>query len=107
MTPRIDVTAEPSPFPIVAGKTALILIDIAPAVAAGDAFTLANRVDSILMVVKANNEERGLIARLISQFSDVRGELLGVLLNRPRLTAGGYFKKNYELMASYSSDDED
>lgn len=86
----------------------LILIDIAPAVAAGDAFTLANRVDSILMVVKANNEERGLIARLINQFSDVRGELLGILLNRPRLTAGGYFKKNYELMASYASDvDED
>ncbi|WP_370328890.1 cysteine hydrolase family protein [Mycolicibacterium hippocampi] len=28
MTPRIDVAAEPSPFPIVAGKTALILIDM-------------------------------------------------------------------------------
>ena len=51
-------------------------------------------------------EERGLIARLINQFSDMRGELLGVLLNRPRLTAGGYFKKNYELMASYADGEE-
>ena len=85
----------------------LVLIDTAPAVAAGDAFTLANRVDAVVMVVKANNEERGLIARLINQFSDMRGELLGILLNRPRMTAGGYFKKNYELMATYSSEDED
>lgn len=85
----------------------LVIIDTAPAVAAGDAFTLANRVDALLMVVKANNEERGLIARLISQFSDMRGELLGIILNRPRLTAGGYFKKNYELMASYAEADED
>ncbi|MDG2200144.1 MAG: hypothetical protein P8K80_03065 [Phycisphaerales bacterium] len=85
----------------------LVLIDTAPAVAAGDAFTLANRVDAIVMVVQANNEERGLVARLINQFSDMRGELMGILLNRPRMTAGGYFKKNYELMASYSYDDED
>ena len=85
----------------------LVIIDTAPAVAAGDAFTLANRVDALLLVVKANNEERGLIARLINQFSDMRGELLGILLNRPRLTAGGYFKKNYELMASYAEGDED
>ncbi len=84
----------------------LVIIDTAPVVAAGDAFTLANRVDSLLLVVKANNEERGLIARLINQFSDMRGELLGVLLNRPRLTAGGYFKKNYELMASYADGEE-
>lgn len=89
------------------GTHSLILIDTAPAVAAGDAFTLANRVDAIVMVVQANNEERGLIARLINQFSDMRGELMGILLNRPRMTAGGYFKKNYELMASYSFDDED
>ena len=32
---------------------------------------------------------------------------MGVLLNRPRRTAGGYFKKNYELMASYTADSED
>jgi len=30
-------------------------------------------------------------------------ELLGLLLNRPRGTAGGYFKKNYAAMARYTT----
>ena len=46
---------------------------------------------------------RGLVARLINQFSDARCELLGILLNRPRGTAGGYLKKNYATMAEYSA----
>jgi len=30
-----------------------------------------------------------------------------VILNRPRNTAGGYFRKNFEAMASYASDAKD
>ena len=89
------------------GTTDLILVDTAPAIAAGDAYVLANHLDAVALVVQANREERGLIARLINQFNDARGDLMGVLLNRPRRTAGGYFKKNYELMASYTADSED
>jgi hypothetical protein len=29
-------------------------------------------------------------------------QLVGIVLNRPRNTAGGYFRKNYEVMASYA-----
>ncbi len=79
-----------------------ILIDTAPAVAAGDAMILANRVDSVCLVVQAGQEQRGLIARLVGQFGDTQADMLGVILNRPRQTAGGYFKKNYRLMAKYT-----
>lgn len=89
------------------GSYGLVIIDTAPAVAAGDAFILADRVDATCMVIQANREERGLVSRLINQFNAARCELLGVVLNRPRRTAGGYFKKNYELMASYTSEDPD
>lgn len=83
-----------------------ILIDTAPAVAAGDAMILANRVDSVCLVVQAGQEQRGLIARLVGQFGDTQADLLGVILNRPRQTAGGYFKKNYRLMAKYTEIEE-
>lgn len=84
-------------------KYSFILIDAPPAVIAGDALVLASHADAAVLVVRANQEQRGLVARLIVQFNEVKGELLGVVLNRPRETAGGYFKKNFEAMAEYAS----
>ena len=81
----------------------LVLFDMPPAVVAGEAMILANKVDAAVLVVRAYQEQRGLVARLINQLSDARCELLGILLNRPRGTAGGYLKKNYATMAEYSA----
>lgn len=81
----------------------VIFIDAPPAVVAGDAMVLANKVDAAVLVVRAYREQRGLIARLVHQLNDAQCELLGVVLNRPRGTAGGYFKKNYAVMAGYGS----
>ena len=39
----------------------------------------------------------------MKQLADTQCELLGILLNRPRGTAGGYFKKNFATMAAYAS----
>lgn len=82
----------------------IVLFDSPPAVVAGDAMLLANRLDGAVLVVRANQEQRGLVARLLHQIQDTQAELLGVVLNRPRGTVGGYFKKNFETMASYSKD---
>lgn len=84
------------------GMYDIILFDAPPAVVAGDAMILANRLDAAVLVARANQEQRGLIARLMGQLADARCEHLGILLNRPRGTAGGYFKKNFETMAKYS-----
>jgi Mrp family chromosome partitioning ATPase len=79
----------------------LVILDAPPAVVAGDALALASKVDASVLVVRANREQRGLVARLAGQLGDSRSELLGIVLNRPRGTAGGYFKKNYATMAKY------
>jgi MinD-like ATPase involved in chromosome partitioning or flagellar assembly len=62
----------------------LVLFDAPPAVVAGETMVLASRV-----------------ARLINQVNDTGCQLLGLMLNRPRGTAGGYLKKNYATMAAY------
>jgi capsular exopolysaccharide synthesis family protein len=81
----------------------LILFDAPPAVVAGDAMVLANKVDAAVLIVRANQEQRGLVGRMINQMSDAHCDLLGLMLNRPRGTAGGYFKKNYATMAEYAA----
>ena len=81
----------------------LVMVDAPPAVVAGDAMVLANKLDAAVLVVRAFQEQRGLVARLVHQLSDSHCELLGIILNRPRGTAGGYFKKNYSTMAKYSA----
>lgn len=80
----------------------LILIDAPPAVAAGDAMMLANKVDATVLLIRAHQEQRGLVARLVSRLSETQSEFLGIILNRPRGTAGGYFKRNYATMAAYA-----
>lgn len=85
----------------------LILIDTPPAVVAGDAVALASRVDAAVLVVRANLEERGLVARIINQLHDTQCQLLGIVLNRARGTAGGYFKKNFAVMAEYGESSRD
>jgi receptor protein-tyrosine kinase len=82
----------------------LVLVDAPPAVVAGDSLVLANKVDAALLVVRAYQEQRGLVARLTNQLLDARCELIGIILNRPRGTAGGYFKKNFAAMVSYAAE---
>jgi len=85
----------------------LIIIDAPPAVVAGDALVLANKVDATILVVRAHQEHRGLVARLMYQLGDAQCEMLGIILNRPRGTSGGYFKKNFLAMARYADGTED
>ncbi len=79
----------------------IILIDGPAAVATGDAMALAHAADASVLVVRASQEERGLVGRLIHQFREARAEHLGVILNAVRAEAGGYFKRNFKQMDAY------
>lgn len=80
----------------------IVLIDGPPGVVSGDALVLASKCDATALVIRAGSEERGLIGRLINQLRQMQASFIGVIFNRPRHTAGGYFKKNFKTMASYS-----
>ncbi len=84
----------------------LVLIDAPPSIVAGDAVLLANLVDAIVLVVRSDRDDRGLVARVIRELGESRAEILGVMLNAAVGTVGGYFRKNYLAMITYS-DQED
>lgn len=83
------------------GAYDLVLVDVAPAIVSGDGLALANRCDATVLVVRALSEKRGLVARLQSQFGDTRAELLGIILNAARSSAGGYFRRNIKATHEY------
>ena len=87
----------------VGAKYDIVIVDVPPVVVAGDALAVANKVDGTILVVRAFQEQRGLVARLVNQLGDVRGQFIGAVLNRPINTAGGYLRKNYEAMSSYAA----
>jgi len=85
----------------------LVLIDAPPSIVAGDALLLANLVDALTLVVHSDRDERGLVARVLRELGESRAEVLGVMLNAAVGTVGGYFRKNYLAMVSYSDTEED
>jgi capsular exopolysaccharide synthesis family protein len=85
----------------------LVLIDAPPSIVAGDALLLANLVDAITLVVHSDRDDRGLVARVLRELGESRSEVLGVLLNAAVGTVGGYFRKNYLAMISYSEQEDD
>lgn len=84
-----------------------VLVDAAPAVAATDAIQIAARCDASAIIVRAGNEQRGLVARLARELSEASAEFIGGILNRPRQSIGGYFRRNYELMTTYGQSEGD
>lgn len=81
----------------------IVLVDSPPAIVAGDAMALANRCDAALLVVRAYGEKRGLIARLRTQLEESRADMLGVVLNAARSSAGGYFRRNIRVTHKYQN----
>ena len=86
-------------------KYDLVVYDAPPAIAAAESMMIAGQVEATLLVIRAKGEQQGLVGRLASQLSDKDSHFLGIVLNRPRNAAGGYFKANYKTVANYSASD--
>jgi len=79
----------------------LILIDTPPMSIVGDSRQIANRVDASVLVVRAIQEKRGLVGRIVNQLKSAPCELLGVVLNGVQSSAGGYYRRNYQAFYEY------
>jgi capsular exopolysaccharide synthesis family protein len=81
----------------------MVLIDVAPAIVAGDGVSLAHRCDASILVVKAMSEKRGMVARIKNDLIDARSEFLGVIVNAVKSAAGGYMKGNIKAAHEYQN----
>lgn len=79
----------------------LILIDTPPMSIVGDSRQIANRVDASVLVVRAIQEKRGLVSRIVNQLKDAPCALVGVVLNGVQSSAGGYYRRNYRAFYDY------
>jgi polysaccharide biosynthesis transport protein len=79
----------------------IVLIDVAPAIVAGDGVSLAHRCDASILVVKAMSEKRGMVARIKNDLMDGRSEFLGVIVNAVKSATGGYMKGNIKAAHEY------
>ncbi len=80
-----------------------VYLDAPPSVVAGEGLVLANKSDASIMVVRAWQDQKGLVSKLAYQLADTKSNFIGTMLNRPKNTAGGYFKKNAEAIAEYAT----
>lgn len=82
-----------------------VIVDAPPAIVSGDGFALANRVNAVVLVVRAMSEKRGLVNRVRSQLGEARSEFLGVVVNAVRASAGGYLRGNIKATHEYQNSD--
>ncbi len=83
------------------GQYDIVLIDAPPVLVASDARLLCKQVDAIALVVRAKAEKRGMIGRVLRELEGQRADILGIILNGVHISAGGYFRKNYQAFYRY------
>lgn len=79
----------------------VVIVDAPPALLTSEAQLLAKHVDAMAIVVRANTDKRGMVERMLKRLDGHRGDVLGVVLNGVRSSAGGYFRKSYRDFYSY------
>ncbi|MEE9211202.1 MAG: polysaccharide biosynthesis tyrosine autokinase [Phycisphaeraceae bacterium] len=84
----------------------LVLIDAPPALLTSDSQLLAKQVDAMVFVIRAMSEKRGMIERMFRRLDGQRADMLGLILNGVRSSAGGYFRKSYKEFYEYRKNDK-
>ncbi|MEE9403723.1 MAG: polysaccharide biosynthesis tyrosine autokinase [Algisphaera sp.] len=79
----------------------IILIDAPPALLTSDSQLLSKHVDAIAVIIKAGNDKRGMLGRVLGQLDGQRADVLGIILSGVQASVGGYFRKSYEDFYRY------
>ncbi|NLO74394.1 MAG: polysaccharide biosynthesis tyrosine autokinase [candidate division WS1 bacterium] len=73
----------------------LVILDSPPAIMLTDALLLAGQVDQTLIVAAAGQVTRDAYNEVVRLLTHARGNILGVLLNKLKLTTGDYYYYYY------------
>ena len=78
-----------------------VIIDGPPSLVVLDAKVISSKVDGTIPVVLAEEDSRGMVSRMIRELSQMKAEIIGVLLNGVVTRKGGYFKKAFKTYHDY------
>lgn len=81
-----------------------IIIDTPPVLLAGDAIVASTATDGVVLVVRANENSRGVAQRACTLLADVNARLFGCVLNAAQVTRGGYFRQQLREYYDYQED---
>jgi len=82
-----------------------VVLDGPPALLISDATVLATLVDGVILVIRADENTKGLVRRAREQLEKISARVLGAILNGVRARAGGYFREQYREFYEYTSDE--
>jgi len=79
-----------------------VVVDGAPILVVADSHLLAEIVDGVVLVLRANENTRGMAQRGTRMVWSLKAKLLGAVLNGVRATKGGYFREAYQAYYDYA-----
>jgi capsular exopolysaccharide synthesis family protein len=79
-----------------------VIVDGAPILVVADSRLLAEIIDGVILVLRANENTRGLAQRGTHMILSLKAKLLGAVLNGVRATKGGYFREAYQAYYDYA-----
>ena len=79
-----------------------VIVDGAPILVVADSHLLAEIVDGVVLVLRANENTRGMAQRGTRTIWSLKAKLLGAVLNGVRATKGGYFREAYQAYYDYA-----
>jgi len=79
-----------------------VIVDGAPILVVADSHLLAEIVDGVVLVLRANENTRGMAQRGTRMILSLKVKLLGAVLNGVRATKGGYFREAYQAYYDYA-----
>jgi len=85
----------------VSNKYDVVLIDAPPALLTSESLMMARQVNGVIAVVRASRDKRGMVARMLRELEAADANVLGIVLNGVKASAGGYFRKNYDEFHKY------
>jgi len=85
----------------------ILLIDTPPALAVTDAAVMLPYVEGVLLVIKPGSSMMAPLRRLVNQFHQLNGNMLGAVLNDVNLRSSsyGYYYKHYKYDNGYVNKD--
>ena len=81
-----------------------VIIDTPPVLLAGDAVVASTATDGVVLVVRANENSRGVAQRACTLLANVNARLFGCVLNAAQVTRGGYFRQQLREYYDYQED---